>query len=70
MQHQHAIGYWKKSGRRDESESFVELGNFGIEFVRHLSMPATLAKTMKYRELNSGFISTVSYISGEHVVEK
>lgn len=67
VQHLHAIGYWEKSGRRDE-EKFVELANFGVKFVRHVSMPTSLAK--KYSELNSGFVSTVSYISGEQVVEK
>ena len=61
VQLQHAIEYWENTGRKNE-EKFVELANFGIEFVRHVSMPKPLAK--KHHDLNSGFVAKISYVTG------
>ncbi len=61
MQHNHSVGYWLSGSRH--TENFIELANFAIKLIRHVSIPKSIAK-----QYNSGFLAEVSQLRGEEVV--
>lgn len=67
VQYNHSVGYWMK-GKRNVSENFIELANFAIKFIRHVSMPKSLA--LRYPDLNSGFLAEVSQLRGGDVIKR
>ncbi len=64
VQHNHSVGYWLSGSRH--TENFIELANFAIKFIRHVSIPKSIAK--QYPDYNSGFLAEVSQLRGEEVV--
>lgn len=50
------------------AENFIELANFAIKFIRHVSMPKCVA--LQYPDLNSGFLAEVSQLRGGEVINR
>jgi hypothetical protein len=56
------IGYWAGNA------NFVELANFAVEFVQHVSLPKSV--TQHYPDYASGFIAKVMQVIGDKIIER